>query len=356
MSREEKLAVIRGAHEPEAVFMGQAGWIRGVPRLGIPDLRFADGPPGVLVRHASTGMPATLAWLRPSAAARLPRTAPIIGRDARALGVDVILQPYINLYRDPTFERAYNTLGEDPVLTGTLAAQFVIAAQEQGVMAQAKHFVAYEGADDAIVDGQTCARCTWRRSRPSSMPASPRVMCSYNRINGTHSCGNEPDAQANPARRIQVSRLRHLGLGRDPWRGVHHARTGHGAAGQRARGVLCAAKEPDEQGMSQEEVDELVEIMTVGVPEEQRFPVARARRGRAATAVEESPSNLGEALASGSVVGADIDRAAGHVLGQIERFGWLDHAPRTHGRAAADRGECAHHPANYRARRRAPQE
>src|SRR5262245_60492295 len=54
MSREEKLAVIRGAREPDATFLGQAGWIRGVPRLGIPDLRFADGPPGVLVRHAST--------------------------------------------------------------------------------------------------------------------------------------------------------------------------------------------------------------------------------------------------------------------------------------------------------------
>ena len=60
MSLEEKLSIIRGAREPDSVFQGQAGWIRGVPRLGIPDLRFADGPPGVLVRHASTGMPSTL--------------------------------------------------------------------------------------------------------------------------------------------------------------------------------------------------------------------------------------------------------------------------------------------------------
>ena len=40
------------------------------------------------------------------------------------------------------------------------------------------------------------------------------------------------------------------------------------------------------------------------------------------------PAKLGEALARGSVVEADIDRAAGHVLGQMERFGWLDHPPR----------------------------
>ena len=58
------------------------------------------------------------------------------------------------MYRDPTFERAYNTLGEDPVLTGTLAAHSSCGAQAEGVMAQAKHFVAYEGGEDAIVDGQ----------------------------------------------------------------------------------------------------------------------------------------------------------------------------------------------------------
>src|SRR5258708_16054675 len=57
MSREEKMGIIRGAQEPDTVFQGEAGWTRGVPRLGIPDLRFADGPPGVLVRHQSTGMP-----------------------------------------------------------------------------------------------------------------------------------------------------------------------------------------------------------------------------------------------------------------------------------------------------------
>ena len=154
MSREEKLAVIRGAPEPEATFLGQAGWIRGVPRLGIPDLRFADGPPGVLVRHASTGMPSTLTVAATFSREEAAANGAVIGRDARALGVDVILEPYINMYRDSRFERAYNTLGEDPVLTGTLAAHFVTAAQAQGVMAQAKHMVVYEGSDDAIVDGQ----------------------------------------------------------------------------------------------------------------------------------------------------------------------------------------------------------
>src|SRR5579883_1258440 len=155
MSREEKMAVVRGANEPADATLGQAGWIRGVPRLRVPDLRFADGPPGVLVRHSSTGMPSTLSMAATFSSRDAEATGALIGRDARALGVDVILQPYINLYRDPTFERAYNTFGEDPVLTGTLAASFVRGAQAQNVMAQAKHFVAYDGGTNAIVDGQT---------------------------------------------------------------------------------------------------------------------------------------------------------------------------------------------------------
>jgi beta-glucosidase len=77
--------------------------------------------------------------------------------------------------------------------------------------------------------------------------------------------------------------------------------------------------------MSKQEVAELVEIMTVGVPEEQRFPLPGP--GEDAPSPVESPRNLGAALLKGTVTDADIDRAAGHVLGQMERFGWLDRAP-----------------------------
>jgi beta-glucosidase len=102
MLREEKMGIIRGAHEPDAVFQGEAGWTGGVPRLGIPDLRFADGPPGVLVRHESTGMPSTLAMAATFSRADAAANGAVIGRDARALGIAVILQPFINMYRDTT--------------------------------------------------------------------------------------------------------------------------------------------------------------------------------------------------------------------------------------------------------------
>ncbi|MGH8316326.1 MAG: glycoside hydrolase family 3 protein, partial [Steroidobacterales bacterium] len=327
MTRDEKLAVIRGTHEPEAVFMGQAGWIRGVPRLGIPDLRFADGPPGVLVRRASTGMPATLAVAATFSRAEAAANGAVIGRDARALGVDVILQPYINLYRDATFERAYNTLGEDPVLTGTMAAQFVVAAQRENVMAQAKHYVAYDGADDTIADGQTLREVYIAPFKAVVDAGVASIMCSYNRINGIFSCGNEATLKG-----ILRGELGFQGFVTSDWGATHGAEfiargldmeqpgTGPGA-------FLALVKEPEETGMSTEEVDNLEEIMFFGVPEEQRYPVPQ-RPEAPPRPPEDVSAKLGEAFARGSVVEADIDRAAGHVLRQLERFGWLAHAPR----------------------------
>src|SRR5215469_14352552 len=55
MTLEEKMKLIHGSHEDPAVYQGQAGYLAGVPRLGIPGLHFADGPPGVLTRHPSQG-------------------------------------------------------------------------------------------------------------------------------------------------------------------------------------------------------------------------------------------------------------------------------------------------------------
>jgi beta-glucosidase len=327
MSREEKLAVIRGASEPDTVFMGEAGWIRGVPRLGIPDLRFADGPPGVLVRRVSTGMPSTLAMAATFSRAEAAANGAVIGRDARALGVDVILEPYINLYRDPTFERAYNTLGEDPVLTGTLAARFVVAAQAAGVMAQAKHFVAYDGGEDALVDGQALREVYLAPFKAVVDAGVASLMCSYNRINGTHSCGNEETLQ-----RILRGEYGFRGFVTSDWGATHGAEfIARGLdmeqPGTGPSAFFALGKESDEHGMSTEEVDDLVGIMTAGAPEEQRYPLPEPDPYEPPP-LQNVSATLGEALARGSVIDADIDRAAGHVLGQMERFGWLNHPPR----------------------------
>lgn len=325
MSREEKLAVIRGAPEPADASQGEAGWTRGVPRLGIPDLRFADGPPGVLVHHLSTGMPSTLSMAATFSPADAGATGKVIGRDARLLGIDVILQPYINLYRDPTFERAYNTLGEDPVLTGTLAAAFVRAAQAQNVMAQAKHFVAYEGGTDVMVDERTLRELYLAPFISVAHAGVASIMCAYNRINGVYAC--DSDHLLNGILRGEEG---FSGFITSDWGATHGAEfILHGLdmeqPGTGPSAYFVLGPQAEEKAISADAAA-VLEVKAAGAPEEQRFPRPKS------SAVHAPPprgvsKNLGEALAKGTVTDADLDRAVAHVLGQMERFGWLDHAP-----------------------------
>src|SRR5882757_137277 len=91
MTIEEKVNLIRGGAEPANESQGQAGFLPAVPRLGIPSLRFADGPPGVLSRIPAQAQTATMGvaatWSRSAA----EQNGVVIGRDARSLGIDVVL-------------------------------------------------------------------------------------------------------------------------------------------------------------------------------------------------------------------------------------------------------------------------
>ena len=137
MTLEEKINLIDGSHEDPAVYQGQAGYLRGVPRLGVPDLRFADGPPGVLVRHPSIAETATMGIAATFSRKTSEENGAVIGREARALGIDVALQPFVNIDRDLEFERGYNTFGEDPYLTSEIGV-----AEVKGIQVAAR-----DGAD-----------------------------------------------------------------------------------------------------------------------------------------------------------------------------------------------------------------
>jgi beta-glucosidase len=327
MSRADKMAVIRGAQEPADATLGQAGWTAGVPRLGIPDLRFADGPPGVLVRHPSTGMPSTLSMAATFSPADAQETGALIGRDARALGVDVILQPFINIYRDPTFERAYNTFGEDPVLTGTLGARFVRGAQAQNVMAQAKHFIGYDGASaDVQVDGQALREIYVAPFRDVAQAGVASIMCSYNKVNGLHACGN--GSTLNGMLRKESG---FRGFITSDWGATHGAEFIVSGMDMEQPGIgpgafFAIEKEAAAPAMTADDKAELLETLAAGVPEEQKYVTAPPAETPQPEPVGVS-KNLAEAFAKGSVADADLDRAAGRVLAQMEAFGWLDRAP-----------------------------
>src|SRR3954452_17687868 len=192
MTLEEKLTLIHGTQEDPKVYQGQAGFLAGIPRLGIPGLRFADGPPGVLTRHPSQGETATMGVAATFSVKDAEDNGVVIGREDRALGIDVSLQPFVNIDRDLQFGRGYNTFGEDPFLSSMMGVAEVKGIQSQHVMAQIKHYVGYDSDNEnTFIDDQTLHEVYVAPFDAAVKAGVASIMSSYNRLNGTFACGNE---------------------------------------------------------------------------------------------------------------------------------------------------------------------
>lgn len=177
---------------------------QGVPRLGIPPLRFTDGPNGVGEGAKNvTAFPTAVsigASFDPSLAGRYGEA---LGAEAAGSGKNLIGAPTINIVRSPLWGRAAETFGEDPLLTSRLAAPEVRGIQRQRVIAEVKHYAANNqevgrfgpSLGSPGVDVRVSARALHEIYFPGFRAAvatggAASVMCSYNRINGTPSCEN----------------------------------------------------------------------------------------------------------------------------------------------------------------------
>lgn len=174
-----------------------------LPGRSIGRLMLADGPHG-LRRQRQTGAQVSLDDSIPAtcfppacglAASWNPdlvrRVGQGLGREARALGVDVVLGPGMNIKRSPLGGRNFEYFSEDPTLTAHLAAALVEGVQSTGVGACVKHFAVNNQETDrmrvsAEVDERALREVylaafehVVRRARPWM------VMSSYNRVNGT---------------------------------------------------------------------------------------------------------------------------------------------------------------------------
>jgi beta-glucosidase len=141
MTLAEKADLITGANDPE--YRGQSGYAPGLPRLKVPPLRWGNGPVGIEVAADATAVPGGLPLAATFDTELSRRVGVLFGREARALGVDVLNGPQLDVARNPLWGRNSTSLGEDPLLAGRLGAAQIEGIQSQGVMATAKHFFAY---------------------------------------------------------------------------------------------------------------------------------------------------------------------------------------------------------------------
>lgn len=330
MTLEEKVNLIRGGIEEPATYQGQAGFLPGVPRLHVPSLRMADGPPGLLTRVPAQAETATMGVAATFSRADAEANGVVIGREARSLGIDVVLQPFINLDRDITFARAYNTFGEDPFLTGQMGAAEIRGVQAQHVMAQAKHYVAYDSDSYSItVDPQTLHEVYVSPFIDAVNAGVSSIMCSYNRVNGSFACGNKDTLNT-----ILKGELGFKGFVTSDWGGTHSATFINQGLDMEMPGIqppnspmaalihtfFETTPPPPSGGTAKLDAEALAGMLGGSIPEEPNTATMDIN----AFPRDADETTLGKAVKNGTVSEATINAAARRVLYEMDRFGYLD--------------------------------
>jgi len=209
MTVEEKIALLHSpmtamvppSKRPEGLTLS-AGYVVGVPRLGVPMLVSSDASLGVSnlmnMRRGdvATALPSGLS-LASSWSPEIARAGGVmIGSESRAKGFNVMLAGGVNLVRDPRAGRNFEYLGEDPLLAGRLVGGQIAGIQSNNIIATIKHFALNSqetGRNVASVEMDEAAMresdlLAFQIGIEQGNPGS--VMCAYNRVGGTFACEN----------------------------------------------------------------------------------------------------------------------------------------------------------------------
>jgi beta-glucosidase len=206
MTVEEKLGLVVGTSQrPAAETVGAAGYVDGVPRLGIPMLKESNAELGVAIpllgdtirpEDEATALPSGLATAATWNPAIAQANGAMIGDEARRKGFNVLLAGAVNLARDPRTGRNFEYAGEDPLLAGTMAGAAMRGIQDKHVISTVKHFAINDQETnrtllDARIDMPALRESDLlafelaiERGRPGA------VMCAYNLLGGIHACEN----------------------------------------------------------------------------------------------------------------------------------------------------------------------
>jgi beta-glucosidase len=209
MTLDEKIQLVHGsgmpglgATDPSAVRSnGGGGFVPGIERLGLPDLNMNDGSlgsgGGARKGRYSTAMPSFVAlassWNTPLA----HEFGALVGRELADQGFNISLGGGVDITREARNGRTFEYLGEDPVLAGSLVAQWIQGVQSQGVIADIKHYVVNDQETgryfvNAVIDKRVLRETDLLAFEIGVKQGKPgMLMCSYNLINGDWGCEND---------------------------------------------------------------------------------------------------------------------------------------------------------------------
>lgn len=208
MTLDEKIQLVHGSGwgvlRPGAVVppgdIGGAGFVPGIPRLGLPDINLADSAVGIRGAARDSRYATLLPSVIGMAASWDPEAAhlygSVIGRELRDEGFNMSIGGGVDLIREPRNGRNFEYASEDPVLAGHMVGQLAMGVQSNQIMGDIKHYVmndqetgrntlSAEISDKVMQETDLLAfQIAIRMAKPAG------VMCSYNRINGTYACEN----------------------------------------------------------------------------------------------------------------------------------------------------------------------
>jgi len=188
--------------KPEGA-IGTAGFVPAIERVGFPALHLGDASLGVAdigylrPGQQSTSLPATLSLAATFDSEMAREAGRIVGAEAFAKGINVMLAGGVNLARELRNGRNFEYLGEDPLLAGTLVAGQIAGIQEHHVASTIKHYAlnpqesgrfVYDAriGEGALRESDLLAfEIGIKRGRPAS------IMCAYNKVDGAYACENE---------------------------------------------------------------------------------------------------------------------------------------------------------------------
>lgn len=171
-----------------------AGWMEagGVPRLGVPVLKMADGPQGVTRHTTPAGFPCGIALSCTWNVDAAREYGEILADETLGVGRHMILGPAVNLMRTPLCGRNFEYFGEDPVLSGKIAAAYIRGVQSREVAPSLKHLVAnnqenHRWLTSANMDERTLRELYLLPFEIAVKESHPWcIMSSYNRLNGVY--------------------------------------------------------------------------------------------------------------------------------------------------------------------------